>query len=176
MNRVTPLLAGATALATGGATLTLADDSDNEALRQAVICAEIDFSLAVENRDPEAFAELVHPDARFVGGGVHRGRQAVVDAWAPFFDEAGPQLTWRPMIVEVLESGVLALSRGPYRLQAVDENGIQTEQWGTFNSTWQRQADGQWQVIFDAGSPSPGEFPPEIRLLILEPAGACGAA
>lgn len=159
------------------AAVALADDaaSDNadDGPRSAVTCAEIDFSLAVEHRDREAFAALIHPDARFVGGGVHRGRQAVVDAWAPFFEEDGPKLTWRPMIVEVLASGDLALSRGPYRLQTVDEDGTLVEQWGTFNSTWQRQPDGRWQVVFDAGSPAPGDFPPEIRLLVLEPAGAC---
>lgn len=176
MNRIAPLIAGTTALVAGAAALTSAQATDNEALRQAVTCAEIDFSMSVENRDPDAFAALVHSDARFVGGGVHRGRDAVVEAWAPFFDEEGPRLTWRPMIVEVLESGDLALSRGPYRLQTLDENGTIVEQWGTFNSTWQRQPDGQWQVVFDAGSPAPGEFPPEIRLFILEPAGACSEA
>lgn len=170
MSRVTALLVMLIAAGVAAA------QDETEALRQAVTCAEIDFSLAVENRDAAAFAELIHPDARFVGGGVHRGRDAVVTAWSPFFEDGGPRLTWRPMIVEVLASGDLALSRGPYRLQTTDENGVTTEQWGTFNSTWQRQGDGTWQVVFDAGSPSPGEFPPEIRLLILEPAGPCGDA
>jgi ketosteroid isomerase-like protein len=150
-----------------------AQDAGNEALVRAVTCAEIGFALSVENRDEQAFAEFVHPDARFVSGGISRGRDAVVAAWAPFFEDDGPRLVWRPMIVEVLESGDLALSRGPYRLRTIDENGTLVEQWGTFNSTWQRQADGHWQVIFDAGSPTTVEFPPEIRLHILEPAGPC---
>ncbi|HEX5789425.1 MAG TPA: nuclear transport factor 2 family protein [Woeseiaceae bacterium] len=150
-----------------------AADADNEALKKAVACAEIAFALSVENGDSAVFAASVHPDARFVGNGVSRGRAEVVEAWAPFFAPDGPRLTWRPMIVEVLESGDLALSRGPYRLEATAEDGSPIEQWGTFNSTWQRQADGRWQVIFDAGSPAAGELPDEVRKLILEPAGAC---
>ena len=154
----------------------LADDAANEALRHAVTCAEIDFALSVEHGDERAFAEFIHPDARFIGGGISRGREAVLSTWAPFFDDGGPRLIWRPMIVEVLESGDLALSRGPYRLQTTDENGVAIEVWGTFNSTWQRQSDGRWQVIFDAGSPTTVEFPPEVRLHILDPAGACNQA
>ncbi len=155
------------------ATTAIAQDADNESLRQAVTCAEVDFALSVENGDRNAFAEFIHADARFVGSGVSRGREAVVEAWAPFFAPDGPQLSWRPMIVEVLDRGDLALSRGPYRLQGTAEDGSPVEQWGTFNSTWQRQADGRWQVVFDAGSPAAGEVPEDVRKLILEPAGAC---
>jgi ketosteroid isomerase-like protein len=165
--------AGLFAILAWPATCLPAETADSDALRQAVTCAEIDFALSVEAGDKAAFAEFIHPDARFVGGGISRGRDAVVAAWAPFFKENGPQLAWRPMIVEVLDSGELALTRGPYRLRTTTEDGVEVEQWGTFNSTWQRQPDGRWQVVFDAGSPAAVEFPPEIRLLILEPAGAC---
>lgn len=170
MGSVRGLLAGALALLTFAAA---ADDGDGEDLRRAVACAEIAFALSVEERDKDAFAELIHPDARFVGDGVSRGREAVVDAWSVFFTADGPRLSWRPMIVEVLDSGDLALSRGPYRLQAVADDGSAIEQWGTFNSTWQRQADGRWQVVFDAGSPAADALPEEARQLILEPEGAC---
>jgi ketosteroid isomerase-like protein len=163
------MLAAATATAT-------AQDGSSAALRRAVTCAEIDFALSLENGDKAAFAERIHPDARFIGEGVSRGREAVIDAWSVFFSAGGPSLTWRPMIVEVLDSGDLALSHGPYRLQAIAEDGSAIEQWGTFNSTWQRQADGRWQVVFDAGSPAAKPFPEEITQLILEPAGACDPA
>jgi ketosteroid isomerase-like protein len=153
-----------------------APDEASEELRRAVTCAEIDFALSVEKGDKAAFAERIHPDARFIGDGVSRGREAILDAWSVFFSAGGPRLSWRPMIVEVLGSGDLALSRGPYRLQAVAEDGSAIEQWGTFNSTWQRQADGRWQVVFDAGSPAATPFPEEIRQLILEPGSACDTA
>jgi ketosteroid isomerase-like protein len=174
MGRLRGLMAGTLALLALAA--AAAQDEASEELRRAVTCAEIDFALSVEKGDKAAFAERIHPDARFIGADVSRGRDAVVDAWSVFFSAGGPRLSWRPMIVEVLGSGDLALSRGPYRLQAVAEDGSAIEQWGTFNSTWQRQADGRWQVVFDAGSPAATPFPEEIRQLILEPAGACDAA
>jgi ketosteroid isomerase-like protein len=170
MGSVRGLIAGTLVLVS---LIAAAEEDAGEQLRRAVACAEIDFALSVEKGDKAAFAGHIHPDARFVGNGVSRGREAVVDAWSGFFAPGGPRITWRPMIVEVLESGDLALSRGPYRLQAVAEDGSPIEQWGTFNSTWQRQADGQWQVIFDAGSPAAASFPEEVRQLILEPQGAC---
>jgi ketosteroid isomerase-like protein len=171
MGIIRGLIAGMLALLALAA--AAAQDETGLELRRAVTCAEIDFALSLEQGDQAAFAEHIHPDARFIGEDVSRGREAVVDAWSVFFSVGGPRLTWRPMIVEVLEGGDLALSRGPYRLQAVAEDGSPVEQWGTFNSTWQRQADGRWQVVFDAGSPAASPFPEEVRQLILEPAGAC---
>jgi ketosteroid isomerase-like protein len=173
MGRIRGSIAGTLVLVS---LVAAAGEDASDELRRAVTCAEIDFALSVEKGDKAAFAGHIHPDARFVGDGVSRGREAVVDAWSGFFAPGGPRLTWRPMVVEVLESGDLALSRGPYRLQAVTEDGSPIEQWGTFNSTWQRQAEGQWQVIFDAGSPAAATFPEEIRQLILEPDGACSSA
>jgi len=71
--------------------------------------------------------------------------------------------------VEVLEDGTLALSRGPYRLVARDEDGNETEHWGTFNSVWRLNADGQWRVVFDAGGALPQPPPPEDQALLDQP-------
>ena len=66
----------------------------------------------------------------------------------------GPAIKWRPQFVEVLDNGTLALSRGPYRVIAQDADGKAVESWGTFNSVWRLNDDGQWRVVFDAGSPA----------------------
>ncbi len=80
-------------------------------------------------------------------------------------------IKWRPQFVEVLEDGSLALTRGPYRLIVTDENGEQTEHWGTFNSVWRLQPDGSWKVVFDAGS-NPTETPSdEVKALLDEEHG-----
>lgn len=52
---------------------------------------------------------------------------------------------WHPDVVEVLDSGELALSSGPVRLASGAEAG-------RFNSIWRKDADGQWRVVFDKGS------------------------
>ena len=48
-------------------------------------------------------------------------------------------------VVEVLESGNLALSSGPVR-------NASGEEVGRFNSIWRKEADGTWRVVFDKGS------------------------
>ncbi len=89
-----------------------------------------------------------------------------------FFAENGPRIKWRPQIVEVLEDGTLALSRGPYRIVATDDEGVSTEHWGTFNSIWRLQEDGSWKVVFDAGSPA-AEAPAEDVRSLLEQDNDC---
>ena len=49
-------------------------------------------------------------------------------------------------VVEVLDSGGLALSSGP----VLDAKG----EWvGTFQSIWRLEPDGRWRVVFDKGCP-----------------------
>lgn len=147
--------------------LALADVADE------VRCREIGFSGAAEARDAERFATFIDEDARFAGSTVFRGPEAVTEAWQVFFAEDGPAMKWRPQFVEVLEDGTLALTRGPYRMIATDEDGNVTEFWGTFNSVWRRQADGGWKIVFDAGGP-PTETPTEEAKALLDTDEDCG--
>ncbi len=117
-----------------------------------VRCREIGFSQSAESRDLAAFRSFIDADARFVGAGVLRGVPAIAEAWSVFFRPDGPSIKWRPQIVEVLDSGRLALSRGPYRVLSQDADGNTVENWGTFNSVWHLADDGEWRVVFDAGS------------------------
>ncbi len=115
-------------------------------------CREIAFSKSAENKDIEAFRSFLDGDARFVGGAVARGPDEIVAAWQAFFADDGPAIKWRPQFVEVLEDGTLALTRGPFRMIAKDQDGNPVEHWGTFNSIWRKNADGEWRVVFDAGN------------------------
>lgn len=131
-----------------------------------VRCREISFSRSVELQDPELFASFIDADARFVSTSVLRGPAAVTAAWAVFFASDGPRIKWRPQFVEVLEDGALALSRGPYRMLARNDEGTEVEYWGTFNSVWRLQSDGSWRVVFDAGSESSAAPPEPVRALL----------
>ena len=156
----------ALAMLTAVAMPALADPADD------VRCREIGFSKSVEVQDHEAFASFIDPDARFIGGKVTRGREAVAEAWRVFFTGDLPTIRWRPQFIEVLESGDLALSRGPYRVLDRNEQGEITESWGTFNSIWRRNADGEWLVVFDAGSPG-ASAPTDEQRKILESDAGC---
>lgn len=131
-----------------------------------VRCREIGFSQSAESRDMQAFRSFIDADARFVSSEVYRGVDAVATAWTVFFTEPGPAIKWRPQIVEVLDNGTLALSRGPYRVVSQDADGNVVESWGTFNSIWRINDDGQWRVVFDAGSPAASAPDDETKALL----------
>jgi ketosteroid isomerase-like protein len=107
---------------------------------------EIAFAKTMSDRDLEAFRSFVSPEAIFFAGNTPlRGRDAVLDAWAPYFEGETAPFSWAPDTVQVLESGTLALSSGPVR----DPSG---EVVGRFNSIWRKDPDGVWRVVFDKGS------------------------
>lgn len=129
-----------------------ADGASADSLRDA----EIAFARSVAERDRAAFTAAIAEEAIFIGpGGPVRGREAIVESWAPFFAEDGPRLEWHPEIAEVQEGG-LGITRGPYTFTGRGPDGEPVTQEGTFTSIWRRQEDGSWRVIFDAGcSPCP---------------------
>ena len=136
-----------TCLIAGTAIADVADD---------VRCREVGFSQSVEHKDIAAFRSFIDVDARFVGAGILRGVDQIAEAWSVFFKPGLPAIKWRPQIIEVLENGRLALSRGPYISVSVNADGNKVENWGTFNSVWRLNDDGEWRVVFDAGSPASG--------------------
>ncbi len=139
-------------------------------VRQAVLCAEVGFSRSVEHRDLAAFMSFLDPEVRFVTGNVSRGPEEVGQGWANFFKEDGPKIRWRPLIVEVVAGGTLAINRGPYRQTSISDDGKVSVAWGTFNSTWRLNADGEWKVLFDAGGDhGMTPTPEEIEVLNGEP-------
>ncbi len=143
-------------------------------LTDDVRCREIGFSKSVEVQNRELFASFIDRDARFVTNSVARGTGAISEAWSGFFAADGPPIKWRPQFVEVLEDGKLALTRGPYRMFIKDDQDIETEHWGTFNSVWRLNTDGEWLVVFDAGS-DPDETPADEVKALLDQEDDCGA-
>jgi ketosteroid isomerase-like protein len=107
---------------------------------------EIAFAKTMADRDFDAFLTFISPEAVFFNGNEPlRGHEAISKAWGPFFEGESAPFSWHPDVVEVLESGRLALSSGPVRRPS-------GEIAGRFNSIWRKDKDGQWRVIFDKGS------------------------
>ncbi len=117
-----------------------------EMLAAQVRAREQAFAKTMADRDLAAFAGFVSEEAVFVGRTVRRGRQEVAEGWKPYFEGPRAPFSWQPETVEVLDSGTLALSRGP----VFDEQGKRS---GTFTSTWRRERDGEWRVVLDSGCP-----------------------
>ena len=115
-------------------------------VRDEVIKTEQAFAATMAERDHAAFTSFLSSEAIFFAGeSPLRGKQAVADAWAPYFEGPDAPFSWEPKTVEVLESGTLALSSGP----VYDPGGNIV---ATFQSVWRREADGSWKIIFDKGS------------------------
>jgi ketosteroid isomerase-like protein len=75
---------------------------------------EIAFAKTMADRDLDAFLSFVSPEAVFFNGNDPlRGRDAIERGWARFFEGPDAPFSWHPDVVQVLESGRLALSSGP---------------------------------------------------------------
>ena len=116
-------------------------------LQQQVIETERAFARTMLARDHAAFVSFLSEEAVFLStDGNLRGKQQVAQGWKPLYDQPEAPFSWEPGIVEVLDSGTLALSTGPvynasHKLVA------------TFTSIWRLEAPGTWRIIFDMGNP-----------------------
>lgn len=116
-----------------------------ELTRQAT-AAETAFAQTMADRDLEAFAAFVADDAIFSPGpNTLRGKAAVVAAWSKYFEGEQAPFSWRPETVVVSARGDLAATKGP----VFDPTGKPIAE---FRSTWRREADGRWRVVFDDGT------------------------
>ena len=105
---------------------------------------ELGFAKAMADRDFEAFASYLSPEAVFFNGSkIQHGATEVSAAWGPLFHDPTAPFSWAPDHVEVLASGDLALSTGPV---IVNDKVV-----GRFNSIWRRDGPHTWHVVFDKG-------------------------
>ena len=119
--------------------------ADPVELREEVRATELAFAKSMADRDFAAFASLIAEEAVFLNGGKPlRGKAAVLEHWKRFFTASAAPFSWRPDLVEVLPSGQLAHSEGP--VSAPDGRVF-----ARFYSTWRRNADGAWRIVFDNG-------------------------
>jgi ketosteroid isomerase-like protein len=105
------------------------------------------FADTMARRDFEGFLSFLSDEAVFISTDrTLRGKQQVGEAWKPFFEGADAPFSWQPALVEVLDSGELALSSGPV-------HGADGLLLGKFNSIWRYEPQsGGWKIIFDKGS------------------------
>lgn len=127
---------------------------DNAALTREVAATETAFAQSMADRDFEAFAALIADDAIFVNGRKPiRGKAAILADWKKYFDGPVP-FSWKPETVVVLDDGSLAQTKGP----VFDPAGNHILE---FRSTWRREPDGRWKIIFDDGACKCAERKPE---------------
>jgi ketosteroid isomerase-like protein len=114
--------------------------------KSEVEAREIAFAKTMADRNFTAFLNFISPEAVFFSGNnPQRGHDTISRAWAKYYEGETAPFSWHPDVVEVLDSGRLALTSGP----VLDASGKII---GRFNSIWRKDEDGQWRVVFDKGS------------------------
>lgn len=143
MNRRALLASAPVALL--GACATAEPRVDNATLQRQVTDTELAFAKTMADRDHAAFASFIAEEAVFLMGGKPlRGKAAVVEYWKRFYTGPKAPFSWKPDRVQVLDSGGLGYSTGP----VFDAEG---KQFARFYSTWRREPDGAWRIVFDDG-------------------------
>lgn len=112
------------------------------------------FAATVADHDATAFADHVHAQAVFDAGSAQpiHGRVAVVAAWKDIIAGTSIKLHWSPGVVTLGGDGSLAISRGPAWIEDSRPGARSRYRVGEFISTWIRDRDGQWRVLFDGGA------------------------
>ena len=129
-----------------GSSFSLAQDSVSD-LREQVVQTERAFARSMKDRDFKVFKSFISPEAVFVSEKrTLRGVEQVADWWKRYFVKPKAPFSWKPQIVEVINSGTLALSTGP----VFDPDGKQI---ATFTSIWRIETGGKWHILFDKGCP-----------------------
>lgn len=122
-----------------------APSTGQSSLQQQVAATERAFAKTMADRDLAAFGRFISQEAVFVSGAKPlRGRQQVIEGWRKLYEGASAPFSWEPQIIEVLDSGHLALSRGPVH----DAAGKLI---GTYTSIWRLEAPDAWRIVFDSG-------------------------
>jgi ketosteroid isomerase-like protein len=144
---VVVMVAALVATVLGMAALQADEAPRTSDLQDELRATETAFAKTMADRDHAAFATFLADETIFFGrNGEIRGKKAVVDAWAPFFEGKEAPFSWKPETVSVLDSGTLGLSSGPVF-------GPDGKQFSSFSSIWRKKADGKWEIIFDKGCP-----------------------
>jgi uncharacterized protein (TIGR02246 family) len=128
---------------------------DANAAAAAIMQADRDFNQSVAARDKKKFVSLISETAVFVGDGPMRGHAEILEGWGAFFDPNGPTLTWEPTSAQVLVGGDVGVTIGSWVRRTKTTDGKTTEARGQYATTWQKQKDGRWKVVYDIGSTAP---------------------
>lgn len=86
------------------------------------------------------------------GGRSYFGPEGIRQVVLPMFADPEFELTWDPTFASVGPSGDLGYTIGTYELTSSSAVGPVTSA-GSYLTVWRRQANGDWKVEADIGSP-----------------------
>jgi uncharacterized protein (TIGR02246 family) len=125
--------------------------------RAAVRQADVDRCAAAAARDVDRFLSLLADDVAFFPDQmpVARGKAAVQELLAPFFDPKGPAMRCEPATVQIAGSGDLAYTTGTYDVTGTAAERSPTRGHGKYVTIWKRRPGGAWKLAVDIGNGEP---------------------
>jgi ketosteroid isomerase-like protein len=114
------------------------------------------FAKAAQARRAAAWAQFMAEEA--VAKGEKKplnGKLEIVAAHERLFADPTTSLTWQPARAEMLVGKDLGYTTGDYELHTETPEGKKLTSRGQYITVWQKQKDGSWKVVYDAGSRSP---------------------
>ncbi|MBX3703939.1 MAG: hypothetical protein KF822_09215 [Steroidobacteraceae bacterium] len=134
-----------------------AGDAPMPADQAAMVAAERAFvKLAAERGFRDSFFHYFAPDGIAFWPHPVRARTVL----GPQASSPGPMgARWAPVWGDISRAGDLGWNTGPVVYEARPEQG-RPERHGLFFSVWKRQPDGNWRVVLDLGSDTPGPVAP----------------
>jgi uncharacterized protein (TIGR02246 family) len=118
---------------------------------------------AMQARDLDRFSSLLSDDVAFFPDQmpVARGKAAVRELLAPFFDPKGPAMRCEPKTVDVARAGDLAYVTGTYDVTGTEAERSPTRGHGKYVTLWRRLRGGAWKLaIGNAEPPRERDFGP----------------
>lgn len=117
--------------------------------------ADVDRCAAVAARDVDRFLALLADDVAFFPDQmpVARGKAAIRELLAPFFDPKGPTMRCEPATAHV-GSGDIAYTTGTYDVTGTAALRSPTGGHGKYVAIWKRRG-GAWKLAVDIGNSAP---------------------
>lgn len=130
--------------------------------RAELLAADRAFAKAAAERGLDGWMSFMTDDVARVtkiGEKIISGKEAVRKADARVFADPKRKLVWDPVDAHVFADGKTGLTSGRYRMLGT-ENGKETVlSSGGYVTGWRKDANGQWKVNFDTGTPDSAQQP-----------------
>lgn len=123
---------------------------DRAAEEAALRAADIAWSDAAGRKDVDATVAFMAPDGETLGPNepAARGAAEIRKAWTTLIGLPGAAVQWKPLRVQVAESGELGYTSGEYTLSFTGPDGKPVNDKGKYLEVW-KKIDGKWKCLMD---------------------------
>jgi ketosteroid isomerase-like protein len=129
------------------ASATVDRSKEEAALRET----DLAWSAAASRKDLDATVSYMADDGETLAPNepIARDKAAVRASWKNLLGLPNAAVAWKPLRVQVAESGEIGFTSGTYTLSWTGEDGKPVNDNGKYLEVW-RKVDGKWRCVSDA--------------------------